>query len=343
MKKKIRLLICSTYIPPFVGGAEQVVWEIATRLTKYKDIEVHILTTGKEGTYFEHGLIIHKVPNIIGKEIAYTTFWKYKLDKLIKDNNFDIIHSHIGLPWGYVFRNFQGKKIITCHGSDVYPKKNLIQNYFLNKTLINTDIITTPSKWLSTYILNNYGYKSIIIPNGVDTSFFKPKHLKILPKSILFVGRYIKRKGLLNLLDAAKNLPDYNFYFVGNGPLAAKINLNNTTNLGFKTKTELVNIYSTMAVCIFPSYWENFPIVGLEAASCGKAIIATKLGFNEIIDNTSGLLINNNSKQEIITAIDLIFKNKLFNVIKKNSRSKALKFKYDKIIQKYLQKCYQIK
>ena len=57
-------------------------------------------------------------------------------------------------------------------------------------------------------------------------------------------------------------------------------------------RNELIAYYQNVAVCCFPSWWENLPYVCLEAMSVGAIVIGTtKSGFEEIIENNvSGFL-----------------------------------------------------
>jgi glycosyltransferase involved in cell wall biosynthesis len=90
---------------------------------------------------------------------------------------------------------------------------------------------------------------------------------------------------------------------------------------------------------VFPSYWESFGITGLEAMSCGKAIVATKLGFSEYLeDGHDGLIIEPGDSAKLIDAIKCLMENSHVRTkLEHNAREKALQYDWSKIVQQYEQ------
>ena len=114
----------------------------------------------------------------------------------------------------------------------------------------------------------------------------------------------------IELINVTRDLKNYKFWFAGIGPLKKLIILPNTKYLGYFNDNELIKIYNRATICAFPSRWENYPVVGLEAFACGKATIATRIGFSEIFDhNKNGLLINPKISEELKSAIMKLMKN----------------------------------
>jgi D-inositol-3-phosphate glycosyltransferase len=150
--------------------------------------------------------------------------------------------------------------------------------------------------------------KVINLTEGVDTKLFKPidthqarKKLKMPnKKSVLYVGRLQRRKGVDTLLyafsEVVKNHPDTQLYIVGgskgkNAPQVDKderkrldaiiADLRITKNIAFlgpKEQKMLPLYYSAADVCVVPSYYEQFGIVPLEAMACGTPVVCSKTG-----------------------------------------------------------------
>ena len=189
-------------------------------------------------------------------------------------------------------------------------------------------------------MLEKYKKKTIIIPNGVDSQIFKPlSNVKQKKNVILFAGRFIDIKGVKELVNVSKQLPQYEFWFVGSGSLAETIKGNNVKNLGFKTTEELVNLYNQSTICVFPSHREGFGLVGLEAMACGRAVIATPLGFTEYIENgKDGIIIPAKDEGVLKNAIvDLMTNPAKRKKLEINARKKALKFSWDEVAKKYIE------
>jgi glycosyltransferase involved in cell wall biosynthesis len=108
--------------------------------------------------------------------------------------------------------------------------------------------------------------------------------------TVLFVGRFYRRKRIDVLLRAAAQLreaiPGLEVRIVGNGPCAAKLRslsrdlaLDDTvTWLGDVSRFDLVREYSRCDVFCLPSVQEGFGIVLLEAMAAGKPIVAARAG-----------------------------------------------------------------
>ena len=155
----------------------------------------------------------------------------------------------------------------------------------------------------------------------------------------LFVGNFIDIKGIKELVNVSKQLPQYEFWFVGSGPLDNMIKGHNIKNLGFKNPEELVKLYNQATICAQPSYREGFPLVGLEAMACGRAVIATPLGFTEYIENgKDGVIIPSKNEKALKDAIiDLMTNIKKRKKLEINARKKALKFSWDEVAKKYIE------
>jgi glycosyltransferase involved in cell wall biosynthesis len=336
-----KLLIASTCLPPRVGGRERAVWELSKRLAH--SFQVHIVTT--EGGTVEGERLnvdIRYVPKLPLLTLAYSGPARHILKKVLNDLLPDIIHSHAALPWGYVFRNERQKKVITCHGSEVYARKRQPMRLLLTSAFNKADRITVPSRWLQRYMQEHYGSKPVLIPNGVDTRMFRPnRNVRAANNVVLFVGRFLKHKGIFDLIEAARILPEYEFWLAGESRTKSIEfpRLPNVKVLGTLTHPELAFHYTRASVIVFPSHAENFPMAGLEAMSCGKPIVATKLGFSEYVEHgRDGLLIEPRDVKALVSTIQYVLKNnKEKRRLGENARRKALRYDWSRITEKYVE------
>jgi glycosyltransferase involved in cell wall biosynthesis len=121
--------------------------------------------------------------------------------------------------------------------------------------------------------------------NGVDRDLFRPADKRVkarLRKSfgtsderrqLLFVGRFVEKKGLPALRELAAANPQWDLSVVGSGPLdPAKWGLRNVRLLGRKSRRELADLYRAADALVLPSVGEGFPLVVQEAMASGLPV-----------------------------------------------------------------------
>ena len=332
------------------AGAERSVYKITEELSKIKDNQVYLIINEeiflqyndlKNTNIFNIG-IINKGNTLLNLINFYRV--KKNIKKIVDGNNLDIINSHMDLS------NFLCPKMLNhinvfC-GTDLrYLIKPPSLKYrfgflpIIKKNLNKSIRIISKGKDQIKNLPKKYKKKTVVIHDGVDLEVFKPLNkIKQKKNVILFAGRFIDIKGIQEIVNVAKQLSQYEFWFAGQGPLADLINLPNTKNLGFKTTEELVKLYNQANICIFPSHRESFGLVGLEAMACGKAVIATPLGFSEYIENgKDGIIIPAKDEKSLKDAIvDLMTNEKKRKMLEKNARKKALKYSWDNVAKQYM-------
>ncbi len=306
------------------------------------DYEVHVLTIGTARTCLKDNIRIHYAPPTRPYTMLYSTILKPRLHATFREISPDILHSHMPLPWAYVFAKAKCAKIVTCHGlgfseTSEYPRQRYSARFLLKRALENADIVTAPSKWLADYIEEKYGVSCTTLPNGVDTHVFAPMEGVSTRKVILYVGRFVTRKGIRELVEAARTLQEYEFWFVGD-PNTGTVKippLPNIKVMGFVDN--IVICYNQAALCVFPSHWENFPLVGLEAMACGRAIVATRLGFSEYVeDGNDGVLVEPGRSDELIRSIRCLMEDESTRTkLERNAREKALRYDWKIVMNQY--------
>jgi len=112
--------------------------------------------------------------------------------------------------------------------------------------------------------------------NGIDKARFYPVRealpMRARPR-LLFVGRFVEKKGLAVLRAFAQRRPDCDLLMVGGGPIdPTRWGLENIAVLGRKGRTELAELYRSCDALVLPSVGEGFPLVVQEAMACGLLI-----------------------------------------------------------------------
>lgn len=175
----------------------------------------------------------------------------------------------------------------------------------------NADFITSPSRSMISIVSDRWGIdekKIHLAPNP----YFPSNDLVSLnanPQShtVLYIGRLETRKGVYNLGRAIplvlESLPDLKFVFLGRdsrGPRREKSMKNTLLNVlgkfsssvefkDYVPLTEVPEVIAQSAICVFPSLWENFPNVCLEAMTAGKAVVASRNGgMTDMLEDVDG-------------------------------------------------------
>jgi glycosyltransferase involved in cell wall biosynthesis len=186
-------------------------------------------------------------------------------------------------------------------------------------------------------MLHRYAEKVTLIPNGVDTEFFKPslsteythtlreKYSLPLDKPIvLYVGRLVPKKGF-DLVYAARD-SDYLTLCVGDGTLPAQLVPDeNIIFMGKQDQATLKELYQLSDMFVLPSYGEGFPLVIQEAMACGLPIVTTRhTDYVQYVDESYVQLVDRDIP-EIKAAIRKVLTDKnLQSQMRAYSRRRAL-------------------
>ena len=115
-----------------------------------------------------------------------------------------------------------------------------------------------------------------------------------------------RRKGLDVFLRLASELDDrYKIVLVGTNDEVDKMLPENIISIHHTAdQRELSEIYSAADVVVNPTREDNFPTVNIESLACGTPVITFITGGSaEIIDNQSGIGIEQDNYEGLVTAI----------------------------------------
>jgi glycogen synthase len=148
--------------------------------------------------------------------------------------------------------------------------------------------------------------KMDVIANGIDPSIFdvpfdmaefRRRYADPNEKIVFFVGRMVPEKGVQVLLEAVPEiLPAYNdvkFVIVGGGDrahleqLAADLGVSHRVQFtGYIDDDTLIKLYKIIDVAVYPSLYEPFGIVALEAMAAKVPVVVSDVGgLREVVDH----------------------------------------------------------
>lgn len=189
---------------------------------------------------------------------------------------------------GFIFAN-QTSKLI---------KWQLIKCYSLG------DVILTPTPY-SKKLLEGYkgleNKKIYALSNGIELDYFKKnkkmgdnfrKKYKIKKddKVIIGIGLYIERKGIIDFVELARRLPEYQFIWFGYSPLlfspnkvkkAVNTKLDNLLFAGYVKKDMIKSALSGCDLYLFPTKEETEGIPIVEACACKTPSLIRDIGVFE--------------------------------------------------------------
>jgi len=274
-------------------------------------------------------------------------------NKLIKEiGDFDIIHAH---DWIVAFsarvlkHSYNIPLVSTIHATEHGRNKGIFND--TQRYIHNIEWWLTYESWR--VIVNSENMRSEIeqifqlpsdkinvIPNGIDSSKFD-KYKKDLEfrrqfaqdkeKIIFFVGRMVAQKGVHILIDAMPKIiryyPDIKFVLVGTGPQLEEFRLrasqfaHKVIFTGHIGDEDLIRLYKCIDVAVFPSLYEPFGIVALEAMASEVPVVTSDVGgLNNIIEHgVDGMKTyagNPNSIADNVLEV-LMNQDKAKNIIKK--------------------------
>jgi glycosyltransferase involved in cell wall biosynthesis len=192
-----------------------------------------------------------------------------------------------------------------------------------------------------------------LMKNGLALARFQTNSVqKLNPPGILFIARFIKEKGLLDLLHAARMVLDsgrkFRLYCVGNGPirkeaetLAAELQLGeNVVFTGQISEQQATQYYLGCTILALPTYFqEGLPMTLLQGAAAGLPIITTKIraAADYMNEPTNCLWVEPQDPSMLANTIcRLLDRPELRGSMKENNISLAKGFAVESVAKDYL-------
>jgi glycogen synthase len=292
-------------------------------------------------------------------------------NKLInKFGKFDIIHAHDWLTafsakvlkWSYNI-----PLVSTIHATE-YGRNNGI-NTEMQRYISSAEWMLTNESW-KTVACSHYMRQHLsdlfkahwdniwVIPNGINKEDFKfefnqksyrEKFASEDEKIVFFIGRHVFEKGIHLLIEAmpeiVKDFSKVKVVIAGIGPMTEELKqrakeigvAENIIFTGYMEDIDRNRMYKVADMAVFPSLYEPFGIVALEAMAAGCPVIASGCGgLGEIIQHKyNGMKVIPGSIESLTCNIlELIRSDKLAETIRQNAYlSVSEQYSWDKASQ----------
>ena len=359
-------------LPPVRGGAvEEYVYQLVRHLRILGIDAIAIDSSSGKRIEFEeiNGAQIVRIPvnelNAPKEMILREYLFGLRVSRFLKDFNTDIIHANTAWAGFALASKMVDIPIVyTCHNGlwpeDKVHASEYVVRFVEGYTMWRSRAIIAINETMKRSIIRKAHVdprKIFVVPNGVDTEFFKPgisaddviKRYGLEGKRvILFVGRVTHMKGVHLLLKAFKELAlrysDLKLVVVG--PLTDHFEYTEPSPYakalieyagkalprdsyvftGPLNHETLRKLYSTAYVCVLPSYAEAFGMVLIEALSSGCPVIGSRAGGTPdiIMHCMNGLLFNKGDWLDLLDKLTILVNDRsLRNKLAENARKIA--------------------
>ncbi len=252
-----------------------------------------------------------------------------KVKKLLEDEQFDVIH--VMLPYSpflaKMIINYASPKTAVVGTFHILPASMLhgLSNHalriILGKSLNRFDRVVAVSEPAVHFARSAYSIKADYLPNAIDVASFRTgKRLGKFDKrklNIVFLGRLVKRKGIMELIDAYNHLPDdiaekTRLIVCGKGPLKQKANQRvrvdrNVIFTGFVAEKDKPDYLASADIAVFPSTGgESFGIVLVEAMAAGSKVVVggNNPGYKSVLGPQPYLLFDPSDRAAFVEHLE---------------------------------------
>ena len=319
------------------GGAEKLVVTLAQEAAARTDIELTVITLRESNEQVRQAVIetgtrllephhrkVYNVPRLL------------KLYRLIKQHNFDVIHTHLSMAnilGGYLGGMAGIPVVTTLHNTKINttPRRKLVETWGVRRYVSTLVAVGEQVEVAHKHLYPNKRW--VVIPNAVSIyPLPSPSEKAALRAQIMHdphrqlliaVGRLETQKAHTDMLTALHQLLSTNsqceLIIVGIGKLEQEIRRtisrlgleNHVTLLGLRH--DVPQLLSVADIYLNSSHWEGLPLTLLEAMAAGLPIVATDAGDTaRVVSHDMGFITPVGALNEFASAIgSLLHNNKI--------------------------------
>ena len=213
---------------------------------------------------------------------------------------------------------------LRTQGVERQTKESTWKKFLFSRAFRKTTLICL-SENLAKDVSSVYENDPIVVNNGIEGVGFPDRLYSSKKIQFLFLSNFLKTKGIFELVDAAEQLKneafDFRLVIAGKDADLSYQDINEyvisknleglVTVLGPVYGKEKEILFKESDVFVFPTTFEAFPGVVLEAMQFGLPVISTIEGAipEIIVDGTTGLLIKKKELGELIAVMKFFILN----------------------------------
>ena len=328
-----KVLVVTNDFAPRAGGIEVFVEALASR---FPADQVVVFTTDGPGAAEHDASVPYPVVRTPRRVLLAGPGVARDVVAVLREHGCDRVLFGASAPLGLLARPLRAagaRRIVALsHGHEVWWARVPVARALLRRIGDDVDVLTYVSQWCGTNIARGLSPAARArmrrLAPGVNSAEFRPgcggdevrRELGIAPGTPVVVcgGRLVRRKGQDRLIDAwpavLAAVPDARLLLVGSGPYgrslrrrAARLGLADAVTFT-GTVPRIAPYFDAADVFAMPSRSrlgglevEGLGIVFLEAASCGKPVVAGHSGGipDAVVDGVTGYLVDPNSPGDI--------------------------------------------
>jgi phosphatidylinositol alpha-mannosyltransferase len=358
-------LICPYNMFQFAGGVQEIVLQLQKHLQK-KGHQAIIITPRPRAH-------LKKAPKdmiLLGRSAKMNTPFSTMVDfgfeadgdeieDMIEREKFDVLHFHE--PWvpllsRQILSRSNSINVATFHATppETVVSKSLLSvvTPYTKSVLAYLHAYTAVSESAAEYVKSLTKEPITIVPNGIDISYFKPSGnlKKDTKKTILYLGRLERRKGVKYLIDAYALLrqqhSDVKLVIAGSGVKRKSLErytelyeIPDVSFIGFVPEKEKVDLMASADLYCSPApFGESFGIVLLEAMAVGTPVVAgNNPGYASVMTDLGRIsLVTPRITIDFAQRLELMLYNEQIRSLWKQWANIHLKqFSFDKVTEKY--------
>lgn len=259
-----------------------------------------------------------------------------RIRSILRRENVDLIHAHFGNEGILIAgeaRRTGIPLVITVHGSEVTEKprtpglRGLRYRRRLSAALRSATTVIAVSDFIRQKAIDCGAPPATTLVHHIGIPLHAPAAADVPRAGVLFVGRLVEKKGVLDLILAVAALPSdlrhLKITIVGDGPLRASLEDTareqgvNVAFLGSQTPEEVRSLMQACLMYAAPSRQsrsgdtEGLPTVVMEAGAAGAAVVGySHAGIPDVVAHeVTGLLVEEGDVPALSRAIERLARN----------------------------------